>query len=679
MSNPLLETDALPRFSAIKPEHVGPAIRQLIDDNRNQIEQLLADTNDYHWDNLIAPLDDLNDRLQRAWSPVRHLNAVCNSPELREAYNACLPLLSEYTTELGQNEALYRAYERIRNRDDFSSLSQAQQKTIDDALRDFRLSGVALEGEARQRFAEIERRLTELGARFQENLLDATHAWRKHLPDDSGLAGLPESALSVARETAEREGKTGYVLTLDFPSWFAVMAYADDSALRAELYEAWSTRASDQGPHAGQWDNREIMEEILALRHEKATLLGYPNYAEMALETRMAGSVDAVYDFLHDLSARALPRAREELDTLRAWAREQYGVDTLEPWDITWYSEKLRQDRYRISAEDLRPWFPEPQVMQGLFEIVERLYGMHIEANDKVDTWHPDVRFYEIRDSEGTLRGQFYTDLYARAGKQGGAWMDECRVRRLTPRGLQVPVAYLTCNFTPAAGGRPGLLTHDEVTTLFHEFGHGLHHMLTQIDVPAVSGINGVAWDAVELPSQFMENWCWERESLDLFAAHYETGEKLPEALYTRLREARNFQSAMQMVRQIEFSLFDFRLHAEYDPDRGARIYDTLEAVRDQTSVLRPPEWHRFPNSFSHIFAGGYAAGYYSYKWAEVLSADAFARFEEEGIFNPDTGRDFLHNILEQGGSRDALALFTAFRGRPPEIDALLRHTGLAA
>ncbi len=679
MSNPLLETDALPRFSAIKPEHVGPAIRQLIDDNRNQIEQLLADTNDYHWDNLIAPLDDLNDRLQRAWSPVRHLNAVCNSPELREAYNACLPLLSEYTTELGQNEALYRAYERIRNRDDFSSLSQAQQKTIDDALRDFRLSGVALEGEARQRFAEIERRLTELGARFQENLLDATHAWRKHLPDDSGLAGLPESALSVARETAEREGKTGYVLTLDFPSWFAVMAYADDSALRAELYEAWSTRASDQGPHAGQWDNREIMEEILALRHEKATLLGYPNYAEMALETRMAGSVDAVYDFLHDLSARALPRAREELDTLRAWAREQYGVDTLEPWDITWYSEKLRQDRYRISAEDLRPWFPEPQVMQGLFEIVERLYGMHIEANDKVDTWHPDVRFYEIRDSEGTLRGQFYTDLYARAGKQGGAWMDECRVRRLTPRGLQVPVAYLTCNFTPAAGGRPGLLTHDEVTTLFHEFGHGLHHMLTQIDVPAVSGINGVAWDAVELPSQFMENWCWERESLDLFAAHYETGEKLPEALYTRLREARNFQSAMQMVRQIEFSLFDFRLHAEYDPDRGARIYDTLEAVRDQTSVLRPPEWHRFPNSFAHIFAGGYAAGYYSYKWAEVLSADAFARFEEEGIFNPDTGRDFLHNILEQGGSRDALALFTAFRGRPPEIDALLRHTGLAA
>jgi len=354
-------------------------------------------------------------------------------------------------------------------------------------------------------------------------------------------------------------------------------------------------------------------------------------------------------------------------------------VDTLEPWDITWYSEKLRQDRYRISAEDLRPWFPEPQVMQGLFEIVERLYGMHIEANDKVDTWHPDVRFYEIRDSEGTLRGQFYTDLYARAGKQGGAWMDECRVRRLTPRGLQVPVAYLTCNFTPAAGSRPGLLTHDEVTTLFHEFGHGLHHMLTQIDVPAVSGINGVAWDAVELPSQFMENWCWERESLDLFAAHYETGEKLPEALYTRLREARNFQSAMQMVRQIEFSLFDFRLHAEYDPDRGARIYDTLEAVRDQTSVLRPPEWHRFPNSFSHIFAGGYAAGYYSYKWAEVLSADAFARFEEEGIFNPDTGRDFLHNILEQGGSRDALALFTAFRGRPPEIDALLRHTGLAA
>ncbi len=679
MSNPLLETESLPRFSAIEPENVGPAIRQLIDGNRTQIEQLLSRTDDYSWDNLIAPLDELNDRLQRAWSPVRHLNAVCNNAELREAYNVCLPLLSEYTTELGQNEALYRAYQRIRARDDFSGLSQAQQKTIDDALRDFRLSGVALEGEARRRFAEIERRLSELGSRFQENLLDATHAWSKHLPDDSRLAGLPESALSVAREIAEREGKPGYILSLDFPAWFAVMAYADDSELRAEMYEAWSTRASDQGPHAGQWDNREIMEEILSLRHEKAALLGYPNYAVMALETRMARSPDEVVEFLHDLSTRALPRAREELDALREFARDEHGVSELQPWDITYYSEKLRQARYRISAEDLRPWFPEPQVMRGLFGIVERLYGMRIHENDQADVWHPDVRFYEIHDSEGALRGQFYTDLYSRANKQGGAWMDECRVRRQTPRGLQVPVAYLSCNFTPAAGGRPGLLTHDEVTTLFHEFGHGLHHMLTQIDVPAVSGINGVAWDAVELPSQFMENWCWERESLDLFAAHHETGEKLPDEIYQRLREARNFQSAMQMIRQIEFSLFDFRLHSEYDPSRGARIYETLEAVRDQTAVIRPPAWHRFPNSFAHIFAGGYAAGYYSYKWAEVLSADAFSRFEEEGIFNAGTGRDFLHNILEQGGSRDALALFTAFRGRPPEIDALLRHSGLAA
>ena len=679
MNNPLLDTKSLPRFSAIQPEHVGPAIRQLIDDNRSQIEQLLAQTDNYNWDNLIAPLDEINDRLQRAWSPVRHLNSVSNSPELREAFNACLPLLTEYTTELGQNEALYRAYQRIRNRDDFARLSQAQQKAIDDALRDFCLSGVALEGEARQRFAEIKRRLSELGSRFQENLLDATHAWSKHLPDDSRLAGLPESALAVAHEAAEREGKSGYVLTLDFPTWFAVMAYADDSELRAEMYEAWATRASDQGPHAGQWDNREIMQEILALRHEKADLLGYDNYATMAMESRMAQSTDEVFKFLHDLSTRALAPAREELEALRQFAREEHGVSELAPWDITYYSEKLRQARYRISAEDLRPYFPEPQVMRGLFEIVERLYGMHIKEDDSADTWHPDVRFYEIRDETGELRGQFYTDLYARANKQGGAWMDECRVRRLTGDGVQVPVAYLNCNFTPAAGNKPGLLTHDEVTTLFHEFGHGLHHMLTQIDVPAVSGINGVAWDAVELPSQFMENWCWERESLDLFAAHYESGEKLPEALYKRLREARNFQSAMQMLRQIEFSLFDLHLHADYDPAQGARIYETLEEVRDQVAVVRPPAWHRFPNSFAHIFAGGYAAGYYSYKWAEVLSADAFSRFEQEGIFNADTGHDFLHNILEQGGSRDALALFTAFRGRPPEIDALLRHCGLAA
>ncbi len=680
MDNPLLQTDGLPPFSAIRPEHVEPAIDQILSDNRRQLDALLADGRDHDYDSLVRPLEAMTDRLSKAWSPVSHLNSVMNSEELRAAYNACLPKLSEYSTELGQNEALFRAYEQISQRPEFNRLTAAQRKTVENALRDFRLAGVDLPAEQKQRYRDIASRLSELSSKFGENVLDATHAWELLLPDASRLDGLPESSLAMLKQAAAQKDADGYRLTLDFPCVFAVLAYAEDRELRREIYTAFGTRASDQGPNAGRWDNRELMEEILSLRHEQARLLGFANYAERSLATKMADSTDAVIDFLTDLAARSRPQAQQELEELRAFANETLGLAELEPWDITWAGEKLRQARYQLSQEDLRPYFPAPRVIDGLFQVVERLYQVRIvERTHEVEIWHPDAQFFEIRDPDGTVRGQFYTDLYAREKKRGGAWMDECRVRRQTAGGVQTPVAYLTCNFTPPVGDAPALLTHDEVQTLFHEFGHGLHHMLTRVDCASVSGINGVPWDAVELPSQFMENWCWDREALDLFAAHYQTGERIPDTLYQRMQAAKNFQSAMQMVRQLEFSLFDFRLHLEYDPARGPRVQELLEEVRDQVAVMRPPAWHRFPNSFSHIFAGGYAAGYYSYKWAEVLSADAFSRFEEEGIFSADAGTDFRTHILEKGGSEDLMDLYVAFRGRKPTIDALLRHSGLAA
>ncbi len=593
MKNPLLETDGLPPFSRIKPEHVEPAVDELLAENRRVLQQRLDATDDYTWDNLIAPLEDANDRLNKAWSPVSHLNSVVNSEELRKAYNACLPKLSDYATEIGQNERLFHAYEAVAARDDFSGLTAAQRKSINDALKDFHLSGVDLPADQKARYKEIAQRLSELSSRFEENLLDATNAWQKHITDGATLSGLPDSALGVARQAAEREGKEGWLLTLDFPAYFAVMSYADNRSLRREMYEAFATRASDQGPFAGKWDNTPIMEEILKLRHEKARLLGYHSYADLSLAKKMAQTTDEVMGFLNDLAERAKPKAEDELAELRAFARDEFGQADLEPWDIGYYSEKLRQARYQISQEDLRPYFPQDRVIDGLFKVVERLYGIEIRQREGVDTWHPDVRFYEILDPDGGVRGQFYTDLYARAKKRGGAWMDECRVRRRTAAGIQIPVAYLTCNFTPPVGDQPALLTHDEVETLFHEFGHGLHHMLTKVDAPSVSGINGVPWDAVELPSQFMENWCWEREAVDLFAAHHETGERIPDELFQRMKAARNFQSAMQMVRQLEFSLFDFRLHAEYDPERGARIQQILDGsprsgVGDQAAGLSP-------------------------------------------------------------------------------------------
>jgi len=678
-SNPLLDTERLPAFSKIKPEHVVPAIEQLIADNRKLLDELLDKNSRYSWENLIEPFEAASDRLSKAWSPVSHMNSVVNTDALREAYNACLPKLSEYGTEVGQNERLYRAYQQIHDSPEFARLSQAQQKTIKDALRDFKLAGVSLPEDKKRRFKEINQRLSELSAKFEQNVMDATDAWSKLITDEAELAGIPATAKANFRQNAERKGQQGWLINLEFPSYYPVLTYADNRALRRELYEAYTTRASEIGPNAGKWDNMPLMEEILKLRHEKAQLLGFANYAELSLATKMAGSTQEVMDFLNDLAARAKPKAEEELRELKEFAAKEFGATELEAWDVGYYSEKLRQSRYQVSQEDLRPYFPVNRVINGLFEVVRRLYGLEIAEVEGVDTWHKDARFYSIRDQQGDVRGQFFIDLYAREKKRGGAWMDECRVRRRTAAGLQLPVAYLTCNFTPPVGDEPALLTHDEVETLFHEFGHGLHHMLTKIDVGAVSGINGVPWDAVELPSQFMENWCWEREALDMFARHYQTGEKIPEDLYQRMKAAKNFQSAMQTVRQLEFALFDFRMHLEYDPARGGRIYEILDEVRDQVAVVRPPATNRFPNGFGHIFSGGYAAGYYSYKWAEVLSADAFSRFEEEGIFNRDTGESFLRNILEQGGSRDAMELFVAFRGRKPTIDALLRHTGLAA
>ncbi len=679
MSNPLLENYVLPPFSEIKPEHVEPAVTQAISQARQAVDKLLTQVSYPTWETLVEPMEDIDVSIDRVWSPVSHMNSVVNSDELRKAYNACLPMLSEFGTELGQNEDLYRAYKQLAESEVYQSLDTAQKKVIDNAVRDFRLSGVELNQADRDEYKNITQKLTELSAKFEENLMDATHGWKKLITDKQLLSGLPESTIAMAEQFAKRDNVDGWVFTLDFPSYMPVMSYADNREFREEMYTAFATKASDQGPNAGQWDNTQVMADILKLRHRLANLLGFANHAERSLATKMAQSPEQVMDFLTDLAQRSKPIAVKEFEELKAFAKETAGMDELQAWDVTYFAEKLRQQRYSISQEELKPYFPEDKVVSGLFAVVNRLYGLVISERTDIDTWHKDVRFFEIRESNGNLRGQFYLDLYARQHKRGGAWMDECLVRRKTAKGLQTPVAFLTCNFSEPVGDKPALFTHDEVTTLFHEFGHGLHHMLTKIDYAGVSGINGVAWDAVELPSQFMENWCWEREALDLISGHYETGEKLPEELYEKMIAARNFQSAMMMVRQLEFSIFDFRLHLEFDPEGGNQVDKILAEVRDQVAVVQPPTFNRFAHSFGHIFAGGYAAGYYSYKWAEVLSADAFSKFEEKGIFDRETGLEFLNNILEQGGSKEPMELFIAFRGREPEIDALLRHSGIAA
>lgn len=678
MNNPLLEDHFLPPFSRISPDHVGPAVRQLIEEGRAGIADVLRQDPPVTWEKLVEPLENLDDRLNRGWSPVSHLNSVKNSEALREAYNACLPLLSEYATEVGQNEALYTAYRDLRESPGYAHLDEAQKKIIDNALRDFRLSGVDLPSEDKSRFKAVVLELSKLGSQFQDHVMDATQGWSHLITDPQRLLGLPDSALAMAKQAAEAKGESGWLFTLEFPSYIAIMTYADDRSLRELFYTAYATRASDQGPNAGTWDNSEIIEKILALRHEEANLLGFSNFAELSIATKMAPSVPEVIAFLMGLADRSLPYAHRDLRELREFAETQLGIEAPTVWDWTYASEKLRQAKYDLSEEEVRVYFPAPTVVEGMFAVVARLYGLRICERMGVDVWHQEVRFFDIHDAQGELRGSFYLDLYAREKKRGGAWMDECVTRRKRADGVQVPVAYLTCNFTPPTGDQPALLRHDEVQTLFHEFGHGLHHMLTRVDHLGVSGIHGVEWDAVELPSQFMENFCWEPEALALISGHYETHEPLPSAILDKMIRARNFQSGMQMLRQIEFALFDFRLHAEYDPAAGGRVYQILDEVRQRVSVVIPPAFNRFPHAFSHIFAGGYAAGYYSYKWAEVLSSDAFALFEEKGIFDPDTGRRFLEGILERGGSRKAMECFVAFRGREPSIEALLRHSGLA-
>ncbi len=673
MTNPLLEAAQLPAFQRIRPEHVEPALDRVLAENERVIEAVA--TAPPQWELVVEPLEAAGDRLARVWGPVRHLHAVRDSEGLRAAYDAALPRLSAYFSGYGQHRGLFDAYRRLAEAPAFATFDAARRSAVDHALRDFRLSGIDLPAAEQERFRAIDARLSELCNRFSQNVLDTTDAFALAVTE-ARLGGLPEAARERAEQAGRERDSEGPVITLDAPAYLAVMMHAEDRALRQEIYTAWTTRASDQGPHDPALDNAPLIEEILALRHEQAGLLGYASWAERALADRMARSEAEVLGFLEDLARRAKPQAEADLRELEAFAAETLGLESLEPWDVAFVGERLRQQRYAVSGEALRPYFPVDTVVGGLFEIVGRVFGIEVREVHHWPTWDPSVRTFEIRRG-GEIRGRFYLDLYARRHKQGGAWMDGFVGRRRTSGGSQVPVAFLTCNFGGPAPSRPALLTHEEVTTLFHEFGHGLHHMLTEVEVAAVSGISGVPWDAVELPSQFLENWCWQPEALALISGHFETGDPLPDEMLERLLAARNFQSAMMLLRQLEFSLFDFRLHSEYRPGAEGQVRRILGAVREQVAVVRPPGFNRFENSFGHIFSGGYAAGYYSYKWAEVLSADAFSRFEEEGVLCPEVGADFLHCILERGGSEPPADLFHRFRGRDPDVTALLRHSGI--
>jgi len=676
MKSPLLNIKDLVDYQAIKPEHIEPALDELLAEGRALTKKLLADNTEYSWENLILPLEILDNEMERMWSPISHMNGVVNTPELRDAYTACLPKLSEYSTEMGQNKELFLALQQIQDKQDTLGLDDAQRKSLENSLKGFRLSGVDLSDEKKKRYGEISTELSTLTSKYSDNVLDANNAWTKEITDVSALAGLPESAIEQAAEAAKQRDLTGWLLTLDFPSYYAVMTYADDQSLREEVYRAYSTRASDQGD--AKLDNSENMGKILQLRQEKAALLGFDSYADLSLDTKMADSPKQVLGFLDELAEKSLPFAKKEFKELSKFAESELGMTDLQAWDIGYASEKLKQQRYAISDEDLKPYFPVDKVLNGLFELVEKLYKVTIKQNTSVKSWHDDVRFFEIFDESKNLKARFYLDLYARQHKRGGAWMADFCSRFKMGNELQTPVAFMTCNSAPPAGGKPALFTHDEVITLFHEFGHGLHHMMTKVEYLDISGISGVEWDAVELPSQFMENWCWQREALDMFAAHYETGEKIPDALFDKMQAARHFQTAMGMVRQLEFSIFDMRIHGEPSINSAEQIQEVLDKTREHIAVIIPPAFNRFQHGFSHIFAGGYAAGYYSYKWAEVLSADAFARFEEEGLFNQAVGESFLKEVLEVGGSRTAMESFKAFRGREPSVDALLKHSGLA-
>ena len=671
--NPLLDFSGLPRFGELKPEHVAPAVDALLADGRATIERVLGAT--VSWDAFIAPLEDANERIGRAWGQVAHLHAVLDSPELREAYNANLPKLTQYWTGLGQNQRLFEKYKALAGSPDYVTLSPARRRIVDNALRDFRLGGAELPPEKKARFAEIQEELARLGARFSENLLDATKAF-SIVVDESRIGGIPEDVLAAAREAAEKNGKPGWKFTLHAPSYMPVMQYADDRQLRQTMYRESATRASEFGKP--EWDNTPLIARIVELRRELAELLDYRNYGEVSLVPKMAQSPEEVLSFLEDLARRARPFAEKDVAELRDFARESLGLDPLEAWDLAYASEKLRVQRYAFSEQEVKQYFPEAVALQGLFRVAETLYGVRISAAD-APKWHEDVRFYEIGDAGGSLVGQFYMDLYARDTKRGGAWMDDAIARRRKGAALQTPVAYLTCNFSRPVGNRPALFTHDEVLTLFHEFGHGLHHLLTRVEDLGVSGINGVEWDAVELPSQFMENFCWEWDVLRHMTRHVDTGDALPRGLYEKMIAAKNFQSGLAMLRQLEFAIFDMRLHTDFQPGAGKSALELLREVREKIAVLLPPDYNRFPNSFSHIFAGGYAAGYYSYKWAEVLSADAYSLFEDNGVLNPIAGQRFRDEILAVGGSRPAAESFRAFRGREPRVDALLRHNGMIA
>ena len=673
MTNPLLDFSGLPRFAAVRPEHVQPAIDQLIADGRAAIERLAAAGRAPTWEGFVEPLDDANERLSRAWAQVSHLNAVVNSPAMRDAYNAALPKVTQFFSEQGQDERLHAGFKALASTPGFASWPAARRRHVENELRDFRLGGAELPPPQKARFLAIQEEQAKLASRFQDNVLDATNAFAHYTTDRAELSGIPEDVLAAAAEAATRDGREGWKLTLHMPCYMPVMQYADHHGLRETMYRAYITRASEFGKP--EWDNAANIRRILELRAEAARLLGYASYAEVSLATKMAGSPDEVLAFLHDLAARARPFARRDMEELRAFARDELNLADVRACDVPYVSEKLRQRRYSFSDQEVKQYFAEDQVLAGMFRVVETIYGLAIREA-RAETYHPTVRFFEISDGAGALVGHFYLDLYAREHKRGGAWMDDAINRRRLGHRVQTPVAFLTCNFSSPVAGKPALFTHGEVSTLFHEFGHGLHQLLTQVDELGVAGINGVEWDAVELPSQFMENFCWEWDVVAPMTRHVESGARIPRALFERMLAAKNFQSGMQFVRQLEFALFDMRLHAAADP-ASVDVLRLLGEVRDEVAVYPVPDYYRFPHQFAHIFAGGYAAGYYSYKWAEVLSSDAFGAFEEGGVLNPEIGARFRREVLAAGGSRPALESFVAFRGRRPQIDALLRHNGM--
>jgi len=675
-ANPLLDFSGLPRFDTILPDHVQPAVSQLLSEARALVERLTADSTPATWADFAGPLSDGMEGLSRAWGVVGHLHSVNDIPAWRDAYNGMLPEVSRFYAELGQNLKLFEKYKALRNSPEYASLPPARQKIVDNEVRDFKLSGADLANDQKPRFQAIQEEMAALAAKFSENLLDATNAFAETITDEADLAGLPDDVKAAAKSAAEKAGVAGWRFSLHAPSYGPVMQYADNRALRQRMYRAYATRAAeftDNGSKA-EWDNTPLMKRILELREEEAKMLGYANFAEVSLVPKMADTPAQVLAFLKEMAAKAKPFAEKDMAELSAFAEKELGIAPLEPWDAAYASEKLLQARYAFSEQEVKQYFTEPKVLAGLFGVIENLFKVKVKP-DTAPVWHEDVRFYRLETPAGQLVGQFYLDLYARETKRGGAWMDEAITRRRVDGGIQTPVAYLNCNFSRPVGDKPATFTHDEVTTLFHETGHGLHHLLTRVEEAGVSGIHGVEWDAVELPSQFMENYCWEWEVVQGMTAHVDTGAPLPKALFDKMLAAKNFQAGMMAVRQMEFALFDLLIHSEL----GERsILEVLDAVRKEVAVLIPPAWQRFPNSFSHIFAGGYAAGYFSYKWAEVLSADAYAAFEEAGSpFDGTTGARFLDEILSVGGSRPAIDSFKAFRGREPEVDALLRHSGM--